>query len=249
MAPVTDVATIAELWRYPVKSMQGERLDAAEVGPLGLAGDRAFALRDLGTGLTLTARRSPDLLFASARLDGDDVDVTLPDGTRTTRDDDLSDWLGRRVELVRAHPAVAGRYEIATDPEAEDASEWVRWDGPRGSFHDSSRTQVSVIGRASLGGWDRRRFRANVIVEGPAPDAEADFVGRTLAAGGAELDVVKRIDRCVIVARPQPGGIDRDMDVLRTVARERGNLLGVGAMVRTPGRVAVGDAVRIGAAA
>lgn len=246
---MTDVATIAELWRYPVKSMQGERLDAAGVGPLGLVGDRAFALRDLATGLVLTARRAPELLFAHARWTGDGVDVTLPDGTRTTRDEDLSDWLGRPVALVRADAATAGRYEIATDPEREDASEWVQWEGPRGTFHDSTRTQVSVIARASMGAWDRRRFRANVVVDGVGPDGEVPFVGRTLAAGGAELDVVKRIDRCVIVARPQPDGLQRDMDVLRTVARERGNMLGVGAMVRTPGPVAVGDAVRVGAAA
>ena len=48
----------------------------------------------------------------------------------------------------------------------------------------------------------------------------------------------------MIVTRPQPGGIDRDLDVLRTIHRERAGNLGIGALVRTPGRVAVGDALR-----
>ena len=73
---------VAELWRYPVKSMQGERLDAAVVEADGFAGDRTWALRDETTGKMLTARREPQLLHASGRLteDGDPV-VVLPGGT------------------------------------------------------------------------------------------------------------------------------------------------------------------------
>ena len=59
---------VAELWRYPVKSLQGERLTPAEAGPEGLDGDRRWALFDRATGFGLTGRRVPDLLFASARL-------------------------------------------------------------------------------------------------------------------------------------------------------------------------------------
>ena len=55
-----------EIWRFPVKSMQGERVDAAEVETQGLRGDRAYALFDTETGLGLTARREPRLLFATA---------------------------------------------------------------------------------------------------------------------------------------------------------------------------------------
>ena len=64
-----------------------------------------------------------------------------------------------------------------------------------------------------------------------------------MRVGAVELDVGKEIDRCVIVTRPQPGGIARDLDVLRTIHRERAGNLGIGALVRTPGRVAVGDAL------
>ena len=91
---------VVELWRYPVKSLQGERLDVAEMGAEGIEGDRQWALFDVATGFGLTARREPDLLFAAARLRRDGgVEVVLPDGTVTADDAVLSDWLGRRVAL------------------------------------------------------------------------------------------------------------------------------------------------------
>jgi len=233
---------VGELWRFPVKSMQGERLEVADLDERGLRGDRQWALLDLDTGLTLTARRVPELLFASARLvDDDTVEIELPDGAVTTDAAALSDWLGRRVELRRANDAVAGTYEIALDAEHEDTATWVQWHGPTGTFHDSTRTRVSLASTATMGSWDRRRFRANVVLEAAAAGAEDVLVGHRVALGGAVLDVGKAIDRCVMTTRPQPGGIERDLDVLRTIARERANELGVGAMVVTGGRVATGD--------
>src|SRR4051794_37907454 len=110
---------VAGLWRYPVKSMQGERLDAADVDGHGLVGDRRWALLDLRTGLTLTARRQPELLHATACLDGGGVRVVLPDGTSTTDDDRLSDWLGHPVSLVAAQETEHHRYETPLDPEHE----------------------------------------------------------------------------------------------------------------------------------
>jgi hypothetical protein len=55
------------------------------------------------------------------------------------------------------------------------------------------------------------------------------------------LDVLKQVDRCVMVTRPQPGGIARDNGVLKTIHRERGRTLAIGALVPVPGRVAVSD--------
>ncbi len=72
---------VLQLWRYPVKSLLGERVDAAEIGSHGIEGDRRFAIFDVGTGFGLTARRVPEMLFASARVDGDGVEITLPDGS------------------------------------------------------------------------------------------------------------------------------------------------------------------------
>jgi uncharacterized protein YcbX len=234
---------VTGLWRYPVKSMQGEALTEAEIGPVGIVGDRQWALFDVDTGLHLTARRQPELLFAAATIAGDDVVITLPDGSQTADDAALSDWLGREVSLRRADPSTHGTYEIALDFEQEDTAEWFRWEGPNGSFHDSTRTQVSIIGEDTLASWDVRRFRPNVTVDGSAEDA---WVGTPISIGDVTLDIVKHIDRCVITTRPQPGGIDRDLEVLRTVNRDREGHLGISGMVTPTGHVAVGDEITVG---
>ncbi|MBX3312848.1 MAG: MOSC N-terminal beta barrel domain-containing protein [Actinobacteria bacterium] len=243
---------VVELWRYPVKSMGGERLDAAEVGPAGFVGDRRWSLFDRDTGKTLTARRVPELLLARSRVtdDGDGtgagVEIELPDGSVTADDDALSRWLGRDVELRDVRTVGGGAtYEIARDDDGEPVEhhDWISWEGPAWSFHDSTRTQVSIVSTATLGVWDRRRFRANVVVGSDVAMVEDGWVGREVGAGTARLEVTKRIDRCVMVTRPQQGGIDRDLDVLRTINRERSGHLAIGALVAGTGTIAVGDLV------
>ena len=217
---------VTDIWRYPVKSVPGLRVSLAEIGAYGIVGDRQYALRDCATGLVLTARREPKLLTVSA-LPSDDADR-------------LSTWLGRAVELIEATDDMRGTYENPLDPFGETG--WVQWQGPRGSFHDSGRTQVSLVSVATMGAWDTRRFRINLLTDGGGEDG---LVGHRVRIGSAELDVVKLIDRCVMVTRPQFGGIERDLDVLRTIHRERDGNLGIAVVVRATGRVAVGDAVEI----
>ena len=234
------------MWRYPVKSMQGEPLDTASIDDLGIVGDRQCALVDTSTGLALTARRVPELLYAQARLLGTDgVEIELPDGTVTTDDGALSDWLDRPVTLTRAAGDHTGRYEIAADFEDEARSEWFQWDGPQGTFHDSGKARVSVLATGSIGEWDRRRFRGNVVVDADGVGAENELVGQHVSIGSVVLDVIKPIDRCVMTTRPQPGGIERDLDVLRTINAERQSWLGVGALVLQAGSLAVGDEVLV----
>jgi uncharacterized protein YcbX len=236
---------VVELWRYPVKSLQGEQLTAAEVRREGIAGDRQWALFDVDTGFGLTARRVPELLFGSARLTGDGgVEVTLPDGTVTRDDAILSDWLGRRVAL-RSAAEVAGRprYETPEDDLAEDGTgrtgRWYSWEGAGGgAFHDNADGRVSLVSTGTLGEWDRRRFRSNVLLDG---SGEEWYVGFPVRLGEALLGIGDPIPRCVMVTRPQPGGLDRDTAVLKTIHRERGGELAVAARVFRPGTVQVGD--------
>ncbi len=237
--------TVVELWRYPVKSMLGERLRNADVGRHGITGDRAWSLLDVESGTNLTARRQPELLLASARLAGPTVDdgviITLPDGTETDDDQTLSAWLGRPVELRAASAEATGTYETQLDE--NETGDWLRWQGPSGSFHDSTRTMVSLVSTTTLGSWDRRRFRINVILDG---DGEDDLVGETVRLGGATLDVTKQIDRCVMTTRPQAanngdGPLDRDLSVLKTINAERNSLLGIGALVSGAGSVSIDD--------
>ena len=120
MATSVEGGTLAELWRFPVKSMQGERLDEAEVTELGLVGDRAYALVETDTGKVVSAksvRRFPDLLNCRADfvepprpgLDPPPVRITLPNGTSATSDSGeidqaLSGHFGTEVSLALASP-------------------------------------------------------------------------------------------------------------------------------------------------
>jgi uncharacterized protein YcbX len=231
---------VAELWRFPVKSLQGEQVSSTELGPQGLNGDRQFAIFDVDTGLGLTARRMPALLFGAARMREDATpEITLPDGSVAEDDDALSAWLGRPVALRSAAEDVTRRYENPADFE-DEAGRWEPFDGSSGAFHDTEAAAVSMLSSATYGGWDRRRFRANVLLDG---DGEDDLVGARVRLGDAVLEVGVRIARCVMVTRPQPGGIDRDLEVLRTIHRRRAGCLAVGARVEQQGRVTVGDMV------
>jgi uncharacterized protein YcbX len=234
---------VAELWRYPVKSLQGERLDEVIVTADGLEGDRRFAIFDLRTGFGLTARRVPELLSASATLMPDGSPrITLPDGSTVSEGAALSEWLGRPVALRTSSEAeVIRHYEDVVDFEREPSSRWRSFEGASGPFHDSPRARVSLVSTATIGAWDRRRFRPNVLLHG---DGEDRLVGSTVTVGNAAIAVVHEIQRCVMVTRPQPDGIVRDLDVLRTIAHTRGARLAVGALVRRPGIVRVGDHIR-----
>ncbi|MGK0275048.1 MAG: hypothetical protein ACI9N0_001429 [Ilumatobacter sp.] len=236
---------VTELWRYPVKSMGGEQLDAAHVGELGIAGDRGWGVFDVATGTVLTARRSPQLLFASARVVDSDVVIEVPEIGQVASGEAsaaLSRWLGQEVEL-RAAGDVGGTYEVPLDFEHD--ADWVSWTGPAGAWHDSKSSRVSLVSTATLGDWDLRRFRTNIVVSGSGED---DFVGHHLQIGavgsGAELAVIKQIDRCVMVTRPQPG-LDRDIELLKTINRDRATLLSIGSQIAVPGNVAIGDEVRL----
>jgi uncharacterized protein len=229
-----SVLRVAALWRYPVKSLGGERLEDAEVTPFGLPGDRAFGIVDEATGHVLTGRREPQMLFATAAWHDGEVRITGPDGRVLDSDVALSRWLGRPVHLARAG-AEGGTYDNPTDTERE--ADWVSWQGPGHAWHDSRRTRVSLVSTATLGGWPPARFRDNVLLEGAGEDA---LVGGAARLGTALVDVTKRIDRCVMVTRAQPG-IDTDREVLRTIHRDRDGYLAVGALVTQPGRVAIGD--------
>lgn len=237
---------MVELWRYPVKSMQGEPLAEAEVDELGITGDRQWAVVDLDTGLALTAKREPRLLFASAHVveagAGIDVALTLPDGVTVTGEPKasraLADWLGRPVELRRASPEVAPTFEIAADFEAEHDSQLFQWSGAPGTFHDSTKTRLSFAALAEMRDWAPQRFRINVLLSGTS---SLPLVGHHATVGTVGIDVVKPIDRCILVTRPQPAGIERNLDVLRTINAEMGGELGAGSLISRSGRIAIDD--------
>ena len=244
---------VAGLWRYPVKSMQGEPRDSVVLDDGGVEGDRRFGVLDTGSGTIISAKKDGRLLEARAMLVGVELTVRLPTGetalgTGPGVDGALSAWLGRTVHLVEARPGGRGTFECPTDFEDDD-SEPSRWQGPYGSFVDSS--PVHLLTTASLRTmsserpdlrWDVLRFRPNVLIEADGSGCVEDaWVGRTIHLGEVELRVRKPCGRCVMTTRPQPGGLARQLDILRHLSAARSANLGVLAQVTRGGRVEVGQ--------
>lgn len=230
---------VREIWRYPIKSIGGERLLSATIDRLGVDGDRRWGLVDETSGLVLTARREPRLLHARCSLvDGRPVTVT-ESGLELATSEDYCRWLDRPVRLVAAGN-VGGVYENPMN--AEQETDWVSWQGPAEAWHDSGRARVSLISTASLGfhrsgPWPFVRFRSNILLDGGGEDA---LTGSQIGLGDAHLTITKAIGRCVMVTRTQPG-LARDLSVLQAINAERNGTLAVGATVDRPGHIAEGD--------
>lgn len=225
---------VSDLWRFPVKSFGGERVRRAFVGPFGLIGDRRHAVED-GDGTPLSARRAHALLGFTARYADQEAaegaGVTTPSGYDLDPDDpalarELSELVGRPVRVVRSAVGV----------------------------HDAAPVHLlSTASLAAVGEWlageevDRRRFRANVLLEldDPEPFAEMGWMGALLELGerGPVIEVVSPTERCAVTTF-DPDTLERDNRVLAGLARERENLFGVYARVRRPGWAEVGATVR-----
>lgn len=261
MQPDSAVSTgassrVAQLWRYPVKSLLGERLPTLRVIGDGVDGDRMWGIQDRSDGRILTARREPRLLFASSRVAKDLPVITLPDGQELTglgpgTDAALSKWLAKPVALVAAAESDAARAEYFADA-TDDSSRAIEWTMPRGRFVDAFpvlvMTTAGLRGSAaahSSGTWDVRRFRPNVLIEidgeGWLEDAWAE---RLLSIGSTHLVPRRRCIRCTMVNRAQPG-LERDVNIYKTLHRTHGGEAGMWSQVVQPGVIAEGDSVQL----
>jgi uncharacterized protein len=218
-----EVGRVAALWRYPVKSMAGEPLEAADVSWHGIAGDRRWAFVRPGVERSnfpwLTIRERSDMgafrpAFAEPeRPDASRTLVRTPGGDELdVVDPALAALLGDGVRVIKQN---------------------------RGVF---DALPLSLISTASIGSLDVRRFRPNLLVEAPGEFPEDAWVGATLAIGGLRMRVDKRDERCAVVT-VDPATTERDPSILRWIAQERDTCLGVYGSTVSPGRVAVGDPV------
>jgi uncharacterized protein YcbX len=207
---------VGEIWRYPVKSMAGERLDATVLTADGIPGDRVVHARDRRD--VLTARSHPALLGFHASLG--------PDGEPLVE--------GRAWNSE----AIAARLRQAVGPDVR----LVRYEGPE--RFDVLPLLVATDGAIAKLGMDRRRFRPNILVAGVSGDAERSWPGKRLRIGGAVIDVASLRQRCVMTTY-DPDTQVQDVSVLRRIVREAGGRLALDCRVIEPGRVAVGDAVEL----
>src|ERR671937_2900891 len=207
-----ELGSVASLWRYPVKSMMGEELNATEVTECGLLGDRAYALVDSADGKAATAknpRKWPRLFdFGATFIDPPGVNakdprirITLPDRSAVRSDQPdvdqvLSKAVDRQVTLRAAQPGPVSAEEYWPDMEGLDHRDTVTdFALPEGTFFDVA--MVHLLTTATLdrlselypqGRFDVRRFRPNIVVQpasGEKGFAENGWVGHALAIGPA----------------------------------------------------------------
>ena len=208
---------IAELWRYPVKSMAGERLERAELGANGIAGDRVVLVRD-ARGHIVTARARPRLLGHRA---------VIGPGREPLVD-------GRPWDA----PEVAGDVEAA----AGVGSRLVRADGP-GRF-DVAPLLVATDGAIAAFGYDGRRLRPNLVVGGAAGLAERAWEGRLLRAGATIIALHDLRQRCIMTTF-DPDTLEQDNEILLSIHRRFGGSLALNASVVSVGELAVGDPIEL----
>jgi uncharacterized protein YcbX len=239
-----EIGHIEAIFRYPVKSMGGERLEVAELGWHGLEGDRRLAFRrmDDRSGFPwLSAGKLPDLiLFAPQREDGAPGDlpthVRTPDGEEMpVFGEDLAAEVGRR------HGAPVQMMQLK-----------------HGIFDEASLSVIALdtmseIGRLAGRSLDMRRFRPNVVVTllRPVPFQEDEWVGGVLSFGEGDdapaIAVTMRDVRCSMVCL-DPDSASSAPEVLKAVVREHQNTAGIYGTVTRIGRLAVGQTIFLRAA-
>ncbi|MEO8208314.1 MAG: MOSC N-terminal beta barrel domain-containing protein [Chloroflexota bacterium] len=254
--------TVTRLSIAPVRSLALEHPTEIELTPHGVAEDRRFYLvdeRDYLVDRVVVGR----LAQAAAHTDptGSILRVTLPDGT--VIEDDVRLGEGRET-LIHGRTAVAhevlGPWAEALTPLAGRPVRLMRTDRiggtrrahPTSIIGDGSVSELArQLGVASV---DPRRFRMLIELDGMAPHEEDAWIDRRIGLGETILRVTERDARCAITTQDPDTG-ERDLDTLRTILRYRGPLpdshgapkamLGVLAEVDLPGRIRVGDQVRV----
>ena len=207
---------VAELWRYPVKSLAGERLQRAIVTSNGIEGDRVVHVR--AGRRVVTARTHPRLLGLAAVLGLDGQPVI--DGRPWTA--------AESAAAIRA--AVGAEATLA------------RYDG-RERF-DVLPLLVATDGAIAALGVDGRRLRPNIVIAGVEGLAEREWPGRRLRIGDVVVAVEKLRGRCVMTTY-DPDTQVQDLGVLQRIVDDFGGRMALDSSVVSPGTIAVGDPVEL----
>lgn len=243
-----QIGTVSELWRYPVSSITGEKLDRAEMTVDGIVGDRLYALVETTTRIVAHPERDErwrKAIFLQSR--------TTPAG------------------MVEIHVPDAGWIPVASQNLPEVLTRFFGFDAevrsyqrsglasPGGLFADQRYdvsplhmlTSASVSHLEALhpgGNADRRRFRPNVYVETAAEIAgfvELDWVGQAITFGSVSGKIIDPTKRCGFTIIAQEG-LAHDPEILRNIMRHGRKNMGVYCRTAEAGMVGVGDPVRLG---
>lgn len=208
---------VAEIWRYPVKTMAGEKLQRVRIGPLGLEGDRIVHVED-AQGHVISSRSHPRFLGhkGTLGLDGE----PLVDGRA---------WKS---------PEVAAEVVDIGGPGAK----LVRYDGAE--RFDVLPLLVATDGAIGAFGHDGRRLRPNIVIGGVEGLAEREWPGGCLRIGKALIGVQDLRSRCIMTAY-DPDTQVRDKGITRDIYRRFAGKLALNCFVIEGGDISVGDAVEL----
>lgn len=230
------VGVVKGLWRYPVKSMRGEKCDSLLFENRGAVGDRFYTVKNeagkFGSGKdTRRFVKIDDLFNFSSFYDGEIPVILFPDG-KTARGDDpaihseLSKALNQAVTL--SEEKLVSHFDDSPVHIVTTASlDWLK-----------AKLPLSVI--------DERRFRPNIVIETEvaAELLEQSWIGKSLEINGVVLEIMHPTVRCVMVNFPQ-SEIPEDKRIFAGIGRESDLNFGVYARVSAGGDVRFGEKVKI----
>jgi uncharacterized protein YcbX len=210
---------VKEIWRYPVKSMRGERIRETDVLLSGVVGDRQIVVGSRRTGRMVTARTHPGLLGLQAAL-RDDGTITVNGIPWQSREvaELLDEAVGEHAELVDLE-ASTDRFDVLP-------------------------LLVATDGAIDELQMDSRRLRPNVIVGGVEGRAERDWPGNLVKLGDVTIDVAQLRGRCVMTTY-DPDTLKQDLDVLRNIVKKMQGKTALDCSVRVPGHVREGELVTL----
>jgi len=257
-----EIGTVDSIWRYPVRSLGGEEIAAADVTERGLVGDRGYSILDRSAnelvGVPASAKRWAPLValaatYAEAPRAGKappPVRIRFPDGrVLESKDAELDECLsahaGRPAGLVVIDPSSRG---AALEKAALAPETGLRQPYAFGAVHAITTASLAEMRhRHPEGGFEIARFRPNVVIK---TNEERGFVenewnGRELAIGESlRLRVSELCERCVMTTLPHQG-IAHDVNILKTINGQNRGILGVRAEVVAPGTLRRGDPVTL----
>ena len=210
---------IQELWRYPVKSMRGERIFNAVLDRSGIEGDRNIVVVSAATDRTITARTHPRLLGLQASVTSDGI------------------------TLIEGHPWNSSEALALTRKAAGEPVRLVDA-GTRTERFDVLPLLVATDGAIRELDLDLRRLRPNVVIGGVSGQTERNWPGSSLTSGEVVIDVAQLRMRCVMTTF-DPDSLKQDLGVLRKIVRKADGKLALDCAVANPGVLSMGDAISL----
>lgn len=244
---MTHIGEVLELWRYPVSSIGGERVDRLDLSGKGVEGDRRFGLFDPATGLLAAPEKEPrwrPALFLSGRgpaSPGLLPEIGFPDGHWSPVDDpDLNARLSDHFGFATA----IGSYAGDTDGSGRPLPLLLNRYQPS-ALHLLTTSSLQHLAQiAGLDEADRRRFRPTLLIatEECGTFRESGWIGRALRVGEIGAHVVEGAKRCGMTLAAQPG-LAEQPEILRNILRHNKRTLGVYCNITRLGSIKTGDSV------